>query len=210
MSENWEQMYGKDISREVFVCKHNECKYESIDENEVQIHCRHHSHPDTPQDIKTESGSTGSDDQMVDNSSVVVKKTGKYVCEVIGCHKQFSYLKCFESHKRNEHSTQSTKNMTPNKDQNLKNNDNMWELYVECRPIDGTDRLFCKWPDCHFGSNLRVVLKQHVINSHLTQKRIRSRPKIHNEYEYWDKILFDRKGVRFSDEPKAPVPTKVK
>ncbi|CAG2161468.1 unnamed protein product [Oppiella nova] len=209
MSENWEQMYGKDISREVFVCKHNECKYESIDENEVQIHCRHHSHPDTPQDIKTESGSTGSEDQMVDNSSVVVKKTGKYVCEVIGCHKQFSYLKCFESHKRNEHSTQGTKNMTPNKDQNLKNNDNMWELYVECRPIDGTDRLFCKWPDCHFGSNLRVVLKQHVINSHLTQKRIRSRPKIHNEYEYWDKILFDRKGVRFSDEPKAPVPTKV-
>ncbi|XP_054152440.1 uncharacterized protein LOC128951216 [Oppia nitens] len=200
-------MYAKDTDKDVFVCRHKDCHYETADENDVQIHCTRHTHRDNTDDNKTDALEVTTAENG--NDLMTMRKTGRYVCEVPDCGKHFSYLKCFESHKRNEHSVNEN-NGTNSRDQLVKS-DNSWELYVDCRETDGTNKLFCKWPDCLFGSNLRMVLKQHIINNHLTQKRIRCPPKTHNEYEYWDKLLFDKKGVRLSSEKqttgKSPVQT---
>ena len=144
------------------------------------------------------------------------KRNSKYVCDIIGCNKQFSYLKCFESHRRNEHSIGDNKEDKPEtngaKDSktgfNRNSTDNEWEQFVERREMDGKQRLLCRL--CDFGHNLQVYVKQHIINSHLTQKRIRSRPKTHSDFEYWDKILFNKTGVRISGEPKPEPKTRIK
>ena len=140
------------------------------------------------------------------------KRTSKYVCEIVGCNKQFSYLKCFETHRRNEHSINGNKDSKAEtngaKDDNRNNPDKEWEQFVEKREMDGREKLLCRL--CDYGHNLRVVMKQHIINSHLTQKRIRSRPKSYQDYEYWDKIAFNRSGVRISGEPKPEPKPKAK
>ena len=62
--------------------------------------------------------------------------------------------------------------------------DTEWQKWIAVQEENGRERLSCLWPDCRFGSHLRIVVKQHI-NKHFKQNKTKS----NNEFEYWNKIL---------------------